>query len=89
MEVDEKRTYQHAVAGVTEGTSYCSKSNLGDRALSIFFEPWSSYENPTYKFCSYDNSRAATSECKEQEIDIASIDNKWFYVYSGYSAELQ
>jgi hypothetical protein len=55
MEVDEKRTLTHAVAGVTEHDSYCSKSTLGDRALGIFFKSWDETEVPTYKTCSYDN----------------------------------
>lgn len=63
MEVDEKRTYSHGVAGVTEKTTYCSTSNLGDRALSTFFRPWDETEVPTYKFCSYDNARGDANVC--------------------------
>jgi len=40
MEVEEKRASSHGVAGVTEGSTYCSSSNLGDRALSTFFDAW-------------------------------------------------
>lgn len=74
VEVDEKRSYTHAVAGVTENESYCSSSNIGDRALGIFFEPWSHYENPTYTFCSYDAARGNTSACKEQDFELEAID---------------
>jgi len=55
MEVDEKRALTHAVAGVTEHDTYCSKSTLGDRALGIFFKSWDETDVPTYKSCSYDN----------------------------------
>jgi len=55
MEVDEKRAATHAVAGVTEHDTYCSKSSLGDRALGIFFKSWDETDVPTYKTCSYDN----------------------------------
>jgi hypothetical protein len=89
VEVDEKRSQTHAVAGVTEGASYCSKTTLGDRALGIFFEPWSHYTAPTYTFCSYDAARGVTSACKEQDFEIDAIDGKWYYVYSGYSVEKQ
>lgn len=88
MEVDEKRAMTHAVAGVTEHDTYCSKSTLGDRALGIFFKSWDETETPTYKTCSYDNQRAETSACKEIEFDTDKIDNKWYYVYSAYSADL-
>lgn len=89
VEVEEKRSDTHAVAGVTENTSYCSKSSIGDRALGIFFEPWSHYDNPTYTFCSYDAARGETSACKEQDFELEAVDGKWFYVYSGYSVEKQ
>lgn len=85
MEVDEKRASTHAVAGVTEGTTYCSKSALGDRALGLFFSPWDETDSPTYKFCSYDNSRGEPNACKELEFATTNVDAKWFYVYSGYS----
>jgi hypothetical protein len=87
MEVDEKRANLHAVAGVTEYDSYCSKSALGDRALGIFFKPWDSTDMPTYKSCSYDTARGEHDACKDIELDVSSIDNKWYYVYSGWSAE--
>lgn len=88
MEVDEKRALTHAVAGITEHDSYCSKSSLGDRALGIFFKSWDETDVPTYKTCSYDNQRSETSACKELEFDYDQIDNKWYYVYSAFSAEL-
>ena len=52
MEVDEKRANIHGVAGVTEGTTYCSHTSLGDRALSLFFTAWDEYDVPTYTSCS-------------------------------------
>ncbi len=63
MEIDEKRANTHAVAGVTEYDSYCSKSALGDRALGIFFKPWDSTDIPTYKSCSYDTARGEHDAC--------------------------
>lgn len=88
MEVDEKRAMMHAVAGITEHDTYCSKSTLGDRALGIFFKSWDETDLPTYKSCSYDNQRSETSACKELEFATDKIDNKWYYVYSAFSAEL-
>lgn len=41
MEVSEKRSNIHAVAGITEKDTYITSSQLGDRALSLFFDPWS------------------------------------------------
>jgi len=38
MEVGEKRSNIHFVAGVTEKETYCSHKNQGDRALSLAFE---------------------------------------------------
>jgi len=87
MEVDEKRANTHSVAGVTEGDTYCSKSNLGDRALGLFFNPWDETDLPTYSFCSYDNSRGETNACKDLEFAVTNVDAMWFYVYSGYSYE--
>lgn len=89
MEVDEKRANTHGVAGVTEGSTYCTHNNLGDRALSVFFEPWNNYDVPTYSFCSYDNARSDANVCKEMEFDVHNVDGYWFYVYSGYSSELK
>jgi hypothetical protein len=40
MDVEEKRSNVHGVAGVTEGNTYCSSSNIGDRALALFFNAW-------------------------------------------------
>jgi len=67
MEVDQKRNQRHAVAGVSENDSYCGMSNLGDRALSLFFEPWDSYEKPTYKACTYDIGRNSANVCEKIE----------------------
>lgn len=89
MEVDEKRSLTHAVAGVTEHDTYCSKSTLGDRALGIFFKSWDETDVPTYKSCSYDNQRDTTNECQDIEFDVDQIDNKWYYVYSAFSADLE
>jgi len=40
LEVSEKRSKVHAVAGVTERETYSESTKLGDRALSMFFDPW-------------------------------------------------
>jgi len=85
MEIDEKRGNAHGVAGVTEGDTYCSKSNVGDRALSLFFTSWDMYDSPTYSSCSYDTGRESASECKDLEFAVTNVDGYWFYVYSGYS----
>lgn len=87
MEVDEKRSLTHAVAGVTEYDSYCSHSALGDRALGIFFKAWDETDVPTYQTCSYDTARDESNACKDMEFDVTNVDNKWFYVYSAYSSE--
>lgn len=87
MEVDEKRANSHGVAGITEGTTYCTKQNLGDRALSTFFKAWDETDSPTYEFCSYDNSRGISNACKDMEFDITNVDGAWYYVYSGYSSD--
>jgi hypothetical protein len=77
----------HGVAGVTEGDTYCTKSNVGDRALSLFFTSWDEYETPTYSSCSYDTGREDPSVCKDLEFAVTNVDGYWFYVYSGYSYE--
>jgi len=87
MEVEEKRANSHGVAGVTEGDTYCTKSNLGDRALSLFFNTWDEYETPTYSSCSYDTGRSESNICKEIEFAATNVDGYWFYVYSGYSGD--
>lgn len=63
MEVDKKRSQRHAVAGVTENETYCHMNTLGDRALSLFFEPWEMTNKPTYKACSYDMARNSANVC--------------------------
>lgn len=87
MEVDEKRALSHGVAGVTEGDSYCSKSTVGDRALSLFFKAWDQTDLPTYSTCSYDAASSDPNVCKELEFDYTNVDAVWFYVYSGYSSD--
>jgi hypothetical protein len=57
MSVDEKRSDNHGVAGVTEHDTYCHNSNMGDRALSLFFKAWDNTDKPTYSSCSYDLGR--------------------------------
>jgi len=86
MEVDQKRSGRHAVAGVTENETYCHSSNLGDRALSLFFEPWDQTDKPTYNFCTYDLENSNSNVCKSIDFRYTKVDGHWFYVYSGYSA---
>jgi hypothetical protein len=85
MEVDQKRSGRHAVAGVTENDSYCHASNYGDRALSLFFEPWDQTDKPTYNFCTYDLERSESNVCESINFKHTKVDGYWFYVYSGYS----
>jgi len=87
MEVDQKRSGRHAVAGVTENDSYCHGSNMGDRALSLFFEPWDHTDKPTYSFCTYDLERSEASICEGVNFKHTNVDGMWFYVYQGYSIE--
>jgi len=65
MDVEQKRTGSHGVAGVTERDSYCASHNMGDRALSLFFKPWEATTKPTYEFCTYDMNRNEANVCKE------------------------
>jgi len=57
MPIDEKRSNHHGVAGVTEKDTYCHHSNMGDRALSLFFNAWDTTDKPTYSSCTYDLER--------------------------------
>jgi hypothetical protein len=59
----KKGSTVHGVAGVTEKDTYCSKSTMGDRALSLFFEPWKETTKPTYNFCTYDMNTKSNSRC--------------------------
>lgn len=88
MYVEEKRAKVHGVAGITEGDTYCSKANLGDRALALFFDEWDLYDDPTYLSCSYDTQRDSSNVCKELDFAVTNVDRVWFFVYSGYSSEL-
>jgi hypothetical protein len=63
MGIEEKRTDIHGVAGVTEKDSYCNSSNMGDRALSLFFKPWEVTEKATYSSCTYDLGRNEANVC--------------------------
>jgi hypothetical protein len=48
MPIDEKRSDAHGVAGITEKDTYCQGQNMGDRALSLFFDAWEKHDKPTY-----------------------------------------
>jgi len=87
MEVQEKRSNTHAVAGVTEKDTYCKKGSLGDRALSIFFEEWSKTKKPTYNSCTYDSEDNSPNRCKDIEFEYTAVDGYWYYVYNGYSSK--
>jgi hypothetical protein len=61
---------------------------MGDRALSLFFEPWETTDKPTYNFCTYDLERTeGENVCEGVHFKHTNVDGYWFYVYSGYSLE--